>query len=112
MKIAEASSEIVPYAKTGGLGDVVGTLPLYLEKAKQEVSMFIPLYKSVITSDFDIKLMDVTLDIPIGDAVHTGYLWKGVHPDSKDITIETHFTERSLATIQTTRNVLYFFQGP
>ncbi len=87
MKIAEASSEIVPYAKTGGLADVVGTLPLYLEKAKQEVSMFIPLYKSVITSGFDIKLMDVTLDIPIGDAVHTGYLWKGVHPDSKDITV-------------------------
>ncbi len=87
MKIAEASSEIVPYAKTGGLADVVGTLPLYLEKAKQEVSMFIPLYKSVITSGFDIKLMDVTLDIPIGDAVHTGYLWKGVYPDSKDVTV-------------------------
>ena len=87
MNIAEVSSEIVPYAKTGGLADVVGTFPLYLEKAKQEVSMFIPLYKSVITSGFDIELMDVAIDIPIGDTVHTGHLWKGIHPDSKNITV-------------------------
>jgi starch synthase len=92
MKIAEASSEIVPYAKTGGLADVVGTLPLYLEKAEQEVSMFIPLYKSVITSGLDIKLMEFTLDILIGDTVQTGHLWKGVHPDSKNITV--YFVQR------------------
>ncbi len=35
MKIAEISAEIIPYAKTGGLADVVGTLPLYLEKDKK-----------------------------------------------------------------------------
>ena len=56
MKIAEVSPEIIPYAKTGGLADVAGTLPLYLEKAGHEISMFMPLYKSVKESAIDIKL--------------------------------------------------------
>ncbi|MBS1258806.1 MAG: Glycogen synthase [Candidatus Scalindua arabica] len=92
MKIAEISAEIIPYAKTGGLADVVGTLPLHLEKAKQEVSMFIPLYKSVRKSGLDIKLMDITFDIPVGDVVCTGYLWKSVHPGSKNIAV--YFIQR------------------
>ena len=87
MKIAEVSPEIIPYAKTGGLADVAGTLPLYLEKAGQEISIFMPLYKSVRESGQDIKLMDITFDVPVGDAVCTGYLWKGIHPDSKNIVV-------------------------
>lgn len=92
MKIVEVSSEIFPYAKTGGLADVVGTMPLYLEKAKQEVLMFMPLYKSVMTSGRDIRLTEFTLDIPVGNAVRTGYLWKGIHPGSKNITV--YFIQR------------------
>lgn len=87
MKIAEISSEVVPYAKTGGLADVVGTLPIHLENLKHEVSIFMPLYKSVKTSALDIKLMDITFDIPVGDIVHTGYLWECIHPGSKNITV-------------------------
>lgn len=87
MKIVEVASEIAPYAKTGGLADVVGTLPIYFEKAEQEVFMFMPLYKSVKESGFDIELLDVTFDIPIGDTVHTGHLWKSIHPGSKNITV-------------------------
>jgi len=92
MKIAEISSEITPYAKTGGLADVVGTLPLHLEKARQEISIFMPLYKSVIESGLDIKLMDITFDVPVGDVVCTGYLWKSVHPGSKNIAV--YFIQR------------------
>ena len=92
MKIAEVSPEIIPYAKTGGLADVVGTLPLYLEKAGHEVSMFIPLYKSVKESGIDIKLLDITFDIPIGDTEHTVTLWKSTHHGSKNIAI--YFIQR------------------
>ncbi|MCP4370294.1 MAG: hypothetical protein GY797_19590, partial [Deltaproteobacteria bacterium] len=51
MKIAEVSSETIPYAKTGGLADVTGTLPLYFEKFEHEVTMFMPFYKSIRKSD-------------------------------------------------------------
>ncbi|MCS7054163.1 MAG: glycogen synthase GlgA [Ignavibacterium sp.] len=44
MKIAIVSSECVPYAKTGGLGDVIGSLPKALEKLGCDVKVFIPKY--------------------------------------------------------------------
>ncbi|MEK6766206.1 MAG: glycogen synthase GlgA [Planctomycetota bacterium] len=92
MKIAEVSPEIIPYAKTGGLADVVGTLPIHLEKAGQEISIFMPLYKSVRESGLDLKLMDITFDVPVGDVVCTGHLWKSIHPGSKNIVV--YFIQR------------------
>ncbi|MFA5338367.1 MAG: glycogen/starch synthase [Candidatus Omnitrophota bacterium] len=47
MKIALCSSEVFPYAKTGGLADVTGALPLALAKNDCEVKVFMPLYKKV-----------------------------------------------------------------
>ncbi|MFH1504644.1 MAG: glycogen synthase GlgA [Candidatus Omnitrophota bacterium] len=47
MKIAFCSSEVFPFAKTGGLGDVAGALPQALAKAGCEVKIFMPLYKSI-----------------------------------------------------------------
>jgi starch synthase len=44
MKIAFAATEAVPYAKTGGLADVAGSLPKELEKLGCEVKLFIPKY--------------------------------------------------------------------
>lgn len=44
MKIAFAAAECVPYAKTGGLADVAGSLPKELEKLGCEVKLFIPKY--------------------------------------------------------------------
>jgi len=47
MKIVMCASEIVPFAKTGGLADVAGALPLALEKAGHEVIVVMPGYKTV-----------------------------------------------------------------
>lgn len=47
MKIAFVSSEAVPYAKTGGLADVAGSLPKALEKLGCEVKLFIPKYFNI-----------------------------------------------------------------
>ena len=44
MKIAFVSTEAVPFAKTGGLADVSGSLPKELEKLGCEVKVFIPKY--------------------------------------------------------------------
>ena len=40
MQIILASSEVVPFAKTGGLADVSGALPVELEKLGHEVILF------------------------------------------------------------------------
>lgn len=47
MKIVIAASEVVPFAKTGGLADVGGALPLALEKQGQDVIVVMPGYKKV-----------------------------------------------------------------
>ncbi|MCI8482928.1 MAG: glycogen synthase GlgA [Lachnospiraceae bacterium] len=43
-KILFAASEGNPFIKTGGLADVVGALPKYLEKEKFDVRVFLPKY--------------------------------------------------------------------
>ena len=48
MKILFATSEAAPYAKSGGLGDVAGALPLELSKIEgNEVCVILPYYSSV-----------------------------------------------------------------
>jgi starch synthase len=47
MQIAFAASECTPFAKTGGLADVVGALPRELVKLGHELSVFLPFYSRV-----------------------------------------------------------------
>ncbi len=55
MKILFCSSEVVPFAKTGGLADVAGALPLALEELGLEVAVVMPKYKSIQAEKFNIK---------------------------------------------------------
>ena len=43
-KILFATSEAVPFIKTGGLADVAGTLPKYFDKKKYDVRVMLPKY--------------------------------------------------------------------
>ncbi|MDD3345855.1 MAG: glycogen synthase GlgA [Candidatus Omnitrophica bacterium] len=55
MKIAMLASEAVPFAKTGGLADVIGALPLVLEDDGQEVIVIMPGYKCVAEGKFKVS---------------------------------------------------------
>lgn len=47
MNIAIVASECAPFAKTGGLADVVGSLPKALEHLGSDVRVFIPKYNTI-----------------------------------------------------------------
>ncbi len=48
MNILYATSEAAPYAKSGGLGDVAGALPMELSKIKgNNVAVILPFYRSI-----------------------------------------------------------------
>lgn len=47
MRIAILSSEAVPFAKTGGLGDVAGALPKALRANGADVFLVLPLYEQI-----------------------------------------------------------------
>ncbi|MBL7151771.1 MAG: glycogen synthase GlgA [Candidatus Omnitrophica bacterium] len=58
MKIAIAASEVVPFAKTGGLADVAGALPLALEELGAEVIVIMPRYKCVDSAGYKIERLN------------------------------------------------------
>ena len=47
MKILMASTEVNPYSKSGGLGDVIGSLPQALRSKNIDVRVALPLYKTI-----------------------------------------------------------------
>jgi len=47
LKVLFASSEVVPFAKTGGLADVAGSLPIALAEAGVDARVIMPKYASV-----------------------------------------------------------------
>lgn len=47
MRILFAASEALPYAKTGGLADVIEALPRALVKLGHEVAVFLPRYRGI-----------------------------------------------------------------
>lgn len=47
MRIAHLSAEVSPFAKTGGLGDVVGALPIAQAELGHDVTVWMPLYRQV-----------------------------------------------------------------
>ncbi len=55
MRIAFVSSEVFPFAKTGGLADVAGSLPKEIAKTGNEVKVFMPKYNFVDEDKYNIK---------------------------------------------------------
>jgi starch synthase len=75
MNVLIASSEAVPFCKTGGLADVVGALPKELEKLKVNVSLILPLYR--IIKREGLKKMDLRFMVPISGRTEEASIWKG-----------------------------------
>jgi starch synthase len=65
LHVAMASPEIVPFAKTGGLGDVMGSLPQALEQLGIKVTLIMPAYRSVLRGGFQLEDTGIKLAIPI-----------------------------------------------
>ncbi len=82
MKVVLVSSEVVPFAKTGGLADVAGALPLAVSRLGHEVSVFIPLYRHVLDRKVEMEPTGVELSFPIFRRRQKGVIWKGSFPDS------------------------------
>ncbi|MBR6609705.1 MAG: glycogen synthase GlgA [Oscillospiraceae bacterium] len=59
MKILFCSSEVVPFAASGGLGDVAGSLPKALNAEGQDVRVILPLYGKIKEKySEDLKFID------------------------------------------------------
>jgi len=53
LKICFVTSEMTPFARTGGLGDVSAALPKYLHEKGHDVRVFVPLYSRIKIDNYD-----------------------------------------------------------
>jgi starch synthase len=73
LRILHVASEMVPLVKTGGLADVVGALPVALNRAGHEARVVIPGYRSAIAAAARLGLTwgGHTMTIEAGGVDHT-----------------------------------------
>lgn len=66
LKVLFVASEAAPFAKTGGLGEVIGSLPKELRKQELDVRVIMPKY-SAIPSEFTRQMVQkAALTVPVG----------------------------------------------
>ena len=72
------TTEVFPYAKVGGLGDVSSALPLALNSLKEDVTIFMPLYKDINKKEHKIRKYGhwKSFDLAIGDKSYTVELFR------------------------------------
>lgn len=85
MNILFTSSELAPYAKTGGLGDVMASLPAALQKRGHHVSFVIPLYANIRQRFKDIKKTSLELSVPMGANQLAVPVWEGKTPEGMTV---------------------------
>jgi len=83
LHIVIATSEAVPFAKSGGLADVCGALPRELARLGHEVSLFVPAYRQVQHCGAQIEPLGVTVNVPVGTNMVTGQLARSCVPGGK-----------------------------
>lgn len=72
MNVVYVSSEVVPFAKTGGLADVAGALPPALAARGHRVSVVMPLYRGVREGGHPLKETGVSVTVPMEEGEETG----------------------------------------
>ncbi len=72
MKILIVASEIVPFAKTGGLADVTGSLSRALRRAGVEADCVLPLYRAVDRNRFPLTQAGPSVRVPLGHREEVG----------------------------------------
>lgn len=91
MKILYVASEVVPYAKSGGLADVAGSLPKELIKLGYDISVVMPRYKMIKQE------LEYVIDFPIymNGKIETCIIRKHTQKLEKDKKITTYFIDNA-----------------
>ncbi|GAB4337188.1 MAG: glycogen synthase [Calditrichia bacterium] len=85
LKICFVSSEVEPFAKTGGLADVAGSLPVVLKEMGQDIRLMMAKYKSINERKYVLREVIRLKEVPVqlGEASYLADGKTAFLPDSK-----------------------------
>ena len=83
MDILFSTTETVPFCKTGGLGDVCGSLPVELSRQGHQVTLIIPAFRQALQCGQTIQPTGVEFEVPIGRKSVPGRFLKSFLPASE-----------------------------
>jgi starch synthase len=89
MRILMASAEVAPFARVGGLSDVVGALSKAAAELGHEISVFLPKYRSIDAESFGFVRLDKpgTIGVPMGGGEEQVGIWRGPMPGSDGVSV-------------------------
>ncbi|MGE5218760.1 MAG: glycogen synthase GlgA [Chloroflexota bacterium] len=67
MKIAMIASEVTPFAKTGGLADVIGTLTVALRRLGHDLCVVAPAYRCALQGRYSLRESTIKFSVPVAD---------------------------------------------
>src|SRR5438105_4046372 len=82
LKCLHAASEVAGFAKTGGLADVVGALPVALKARGLDCAVVMPLYRACRSAQQKLEPLEHRFRLPIGERIIEGRLWRSTLPGS------------------------------
>lgn len=83
MRILFAASEVVGFAKTGGLADVAGALPRALAARGHDLAVMMPLYRAIRLGKKPIERTRHIVPVSVGDRVFACRLYQSVLANSQ-----------------------------
>lgn len=101
MRVVFVASEISPYASTGGLADVAGSLPEALQQQGIDVIRIMPMYRSLLEGVVPLKDSGLRLQVPVGLRTLQAEIWQteGQGPATYFIRKDEFFDRRELYSL-------------
>jgi starch synthase len=83
LNILFATTEAVPFCKTGGLGDVCGSLPTELARLGHKPVIILPAFRQALASGRPLEPTGIKFDVPMGRKIVSGTYLRSTLPGER-----------------------------